>query len=122
MHEHKVYVYVVDKEYQPTQDQKDQAISFFEIIVPEAEHYPCGWDNAKITLDSKFIESPFALTAGLPSGSNKYWLIDEDENAADSDEDDYDELALDTQLRPEIIKELENILGTELALVWESDY
>jgi len=24
MHEHKVYVYVVDKEYQPTQDQKDQ--------------------------------------------------------------------------------------------------
>ncbi|MCH2002101.1 hypothetical protein SOI71_00605 [Acinetobacter pittii] len=122
MHEHKVYVYVVDKEYQPTQDQKDQAISFFEIIVPEAEHYPCGWDNAKITLDSKFIESPFALTAGLPSGSNKYWLIDEDENAANSDEDDYDELALDTQLRPEIIKELENILGTELALVWEPDY
>ncbi|MFX9081488.1 hypothetical protein ABTN62_00005 [Acinetobacter baumannii] len=122
MHEHKVYVYVVDKEYQPTQDQKDQAISFFEIIVPESEHYPCGWDNAKITLDSKFIESPFALTAGLPSGSNKYWLIDEDENAADSDEDDYDELALDTQLRPEIIKELENILGTELALVWEPDY
>lgn len=122
MHEHKVYVYVVDKEYQPTQVQKNQAISFFEIIVPEAEHHPCGWDNAKITLDSKFIESPFALTAGLPSGSNKYWLIDEDENAANSDEDDYDELALDTQLRPEIIKELENILGTELALVWEPDY
>jgi len=122
MHEHKVYVYIVDKEYQPTQDQKDQAISFFEIIVPEAEHYPCGWDNAKITLESKFIESPFALTAGLPSGSNKYWLIDEDESADDSDEDDYDELALDTQIRPEIIKELENILGTELALVWEPDY
>ncbi|QNW94914.1 hypothetical protein IC800_00660 [Acinetobacter seifertii] len=122
MHEHKVYVYVVDKEYQPTQVQKNQAISFFEIIVPEAEHYPCGWDNAKITLDGKFIESPFALTAGSPSGSNKYWLIDEDESADDSDEDDYDELALDTQIRPEIIKELENILGTELALVWEPDY
>ena len=36
MHEHKVYVYVVDKEYQPTQDQKDQkdqkdqAISFLK--------------------------------------------------------------------------------------------
>ncbi|AUX84803.1 hypothetical protein C3F34_01095 [Acinetobacter sp. ACNIH2] len=122
MHEHKVYIYVLDQEYQPSQDQKDKAVSFFELIVPEAEHFPCGWDNASITLeDGSSVESPFALTAGFLSGSNKYWLINEDESAEDADEDDYDELEFDTQLRPKVMQELENILGTKLALVWEFD-
>lgn len=65
------------------------------------------------------MESPFALTAGLLSGSNKYWLIDEDESAEDADEDDYDELDFGTELRPEVMEELENILGAKLALTWE---
>ena len=67
------------------------------------------------------MESPFALTAGFLSGSNKYWLINEDESAEDADEDDYDELEFDIQLRPKVMQELENILGTKLALVWEFD-
>jgi len=122
MHEHKVYIYVLDQQYQPTQEQEDKAVSFFELIVPEAEHFPCGWNNASITLeDGSSVESPFALTAGLLSGSNKYWLIDEDESAEDADEDDYDELEFGIQLRPEVMQELENILETKLALVWEFD-
>ena len=118
MRERKVYIYVLDQKYQPSQEQKDKAVSFFELIVPEAEHFPCGFDDASITLeDGSNVESPFALTAGLLSGSNKYWLIDEDESA----EDDYDELEFDTQLRPKVMQELENILGTKLTLVWEFD-
>ena len=122
MHEHKVYIYVVDESHIPTQEQKDEAITFFEIIVPEAEHEPCGWDNATITLDDgSVIKSPFALTAGFLSGSNKYWLIDEDEMADEADENDYDELDFGVQLRPEVTKKLEQILGTKVSLVWEAD-
>jgi len=66
MHEHKVYIYVLDQQYHPKQEQKDKAVSFFELIVPEAEHFPCGWDNASITLENgSNVESPFALTAGF---------------------------------------------------------
>ena len=66
MHEHKVYVYVLDQQHQLTQEQKDKAVSFFELIVPEAEHFPCGWDNATIPLDNgSVLKSPFALTAGF---------------------------------------------------------
>ena len=120
MHEHKVYIYVLDQQYHPKQEQKDKAVSFFELIVPEAEHFPCGWDNASITLENgSNVERPFALTAGFLSGSNKYWLIDEDESAEDADEDDYDELDFGTELRPEVMEELENILGAKLALTWE---
>ncbi|MDM1019111.1 hypothetical protein QSV37_02115 [Acinetobacter sp. VNK23] len=122
MHEHKVYIYVVDQDYIPTQQQKDKAELFFEVIVPEAEHAPHGWDNAQITLeDGVVIRSPFALTAGFLLGSNKYWLLDEDENVEEADEDDYDELPYGTELRPETMQELERILGTKLALVWEYD-
>jgi hypothetical protein len=122
MHEHKVYIYIVAQDYVLTQQQKDDAVSFFEEIVPEAEHYPCGWDNAQITLeDGSVIHSSFALTAGFLSGSNKYWLLDEDESAEEADEDDYDELPYGAELRPETLQKLEKILGTKLALAWEYD-
>ena len=120
MHEHKVYIYIVAQHYIPTQQQKVDAVSFFERIVPEAEHYPSGWDNAQITLeDGSVIHSPFALTAGFLSGSNKYWSLDE--SVGDADEDDYDELPFGTVLRSETMYEFEKILGTKLALVWEYD-
>ena len=122
MHEHKVYVYVLDQAYQPSQEQKDKAVSFFDSIVPEADQLACGISDASITLDDGSIIKPtFTLTAGHLAGSNKYWLIDEDESAEDADEDDYDELDFGTELRPEVMEELENILGTKLALTWEWD-
>lgn len=34
-------------------------------------------------------QTPPILKVGHLAGSNKYWLIDEDESAEDADEDDY---------------------------------
>ncbi len=122
MHEHKVYVYVLDQAYQPSQEQKDKAVSFFELIVPSSHQGTTGLSDYSIELDDgSVIETTFTLRAGGPAGSNKYWLIDEDESADDADEEDYDELDFGTELRPEVIEELESILGTKLALTWEWD-
>jgi len=122
MHEHHVYIYVVDQNYIPTQQQKDKATLFFEIVVAKAEHQPYGWENAEIPIDDgSVIKSPFALTAGFLLGSNKYWLIDASESAEEADEEDYDELSFGTELRSEVMHQLEHYIGTKLALIWVAD-
>lgn len=119
MNENTVYIYAIDANYQASQVQKEKALLLLEIIVPEAEHPPCVLEKANFTTENneKIIER-FALTSGFLSGSNKYWLIDASEPAEDADEDEYDELDFGTKLRPEILKQFEDILGTKVAVAW----
>lgn len=127
MHESTIFIYVSDPNFVVTQAQKDAALALFDSIVVEVEHEPCIVENTEFTLSDGDAEndyqlsSPFLLTAGALSGSNKYWLLNPDESADESDEDDYDEVPYGTELRPEVMQQLQEILGTKLQIAWRFD-
>ncbi len=118
MSDQSVYIYVKDKNHQLTQEQKDEAFELFDSNTTECDFEPCVITQSSYQIerteddeDSIVIESPFIMTAGNFSGTNEFWVLSEDEDEAEIDSSNH--------IRPEMKKKLEEILGAEIAVVWE---
>lgn len=120
MSDQNVYIFVKEKNHQLTQEQKDEAFELFKSNITECdfEPYVIGKSGYKISHadgedEDLTIESPFIMTAGNFSGTNEFWFLSND------DEEWGSEIDSSTKIRPEMKKKLEEILGSEIAMVWE---
>ncbi|OBX72939.1 hypothetical protein A9308_01490 [Moraxella atlantae] len=120
MSDQNVYIYVKDENHQVTQEQKDEAFELFKSNITECDFEPCviKTPNYKISHvegedEDLIIQSPFIMTAGNFSGTNEFWFLSNDDEEWDS------EIDSSTRIRPAMKKKLEEILGSEIAIVWE---
>ena len=90
MSEQHVYIYVRERDHVISDEQKEKAFSLFDENIIECEHEPY-----------------FVAT-------NRFWQLDDNDN--EEFESDINETI---SIRPKILQELENILGTKVAVVWE---
>lgn len=123
MSENTLYIVPVNRDYQSTTEQKDNAFSYFEKIVAEAENEPCVYENASFTDDDgQKIVANIALTAGWVFGNEEYWQLDGEEYEDESEEDEgYYEIMYGTQLTSSTQQKLEELFGTKLEVIWVRD-
>lgn len=123
MSENTLYIVPIDRDYQPTAEQKDNAFSYFEKIVTEAENEPCIYENASFTDDDgQKVVTKVALTAGWVFGNEECWQLDGEEYEDVSEEDEeYYEIMYGTQLTSDAQQKLEELFGTKLEVIWVRD-
>ena len=116
MSEQHVYIYVRERDHIISDEQKEKAFSLFDENIIECEHEPYfdAVENLELTHSDVIITSPFIMTAGNFVATNRFWQLDDNDN--EEFESDINETI---SIRPKILQELENILGTKVAVVWE---
>ena len=110
MSEQHVYIYVKKQDHVISDEQKEKAFSIFDENIIECEHEPYfeAVENLELT------HSDIIMTAGDFVATNKFWQLDDNDN--EEFESDINETI---SIRPEILQELESILGTKITVVWE---
>ncbi|MGO3875370.1 hypothetical protein [Psychrobacter celer] len=116
MSEQHVFIYIKDQEHILTDEQKEEAFLLFDENIIECEHEPYfdTVENLQLTHSDIIITSPFMMTAGDFVATNKFWQLDDNE-----DEEFESDINETISIRSEILKELEDILATKIAVVWE---
>ncbi|WP_201511282.1 hypothetical protein [Psychrobacter alimentarius] len=116
MSEQHVYIYVKERDHVISDEQKEKAFSLFDENIIECEHEPYfdTVENLELTYSDIIITSPFMMTAGDFVATNRFWQLDDNNN-----EKFGSDINETISIRPEILQELENILGTKVAVVWE---
>lgn len=116
MSEQHVFIYIEDQDHVLTDEQKEEAFSLFDENIIECEHEPYfdAVENLQLTHSDIIITSPFMMSAGDFVATNKFWQLDDNE-----DEEFESDINETISIRSEILKELEDMLGTKITVVWE---
>ncbi|MES1963819.1 hypothetical protein M0N77_00555 [Psychrobacter sp. AH5] len=116
MSEQHVFIYIEDQDHVLTDEQKEEAFSLFDENIIECEHEPYfdTVENLQLTHSDIIITSPFMMSAGDFIATNKFWQLDDNE-----DEEFESDINETISIRSEILKELEDTLGTKITVVWE---